>query len=739
MPILFNEKEMLFKLDTLSSSYIIQVYDEGYLLHLYYGAKIPDMNVKGLAFKGLHTSHNPGNEIINNRLGNDQEFSMDLAPMEYPTFGAGDFRTSAIQIKNSAGNSVTDIRYKGHRIYDGKPQLEGLPATFAREDEAQTLEIFAEDAVTGAAVTLIYTVFEGYGAMARSVRVTNTSDKAMDLEKVYSCSVDFPGMDYQMVNLYGEWFEEREEVHRNLQHGTQGIYSKRGGSSHEHNPFLALIGLDATEEHGECYGFNFVYSGNFVMEVDVDCRCCSRFTGGINPETFNWHLEPGETFQAPEMVMVYSNEGMTGMSHTFHRLYMKHLIRSRWRDVRRPVLINSWEAAYFDFDDDKLVAFAEEAKDLGIDMLVMDDGWFGKRNNDDSSLGDWYVNTDKLKGGLSSLIERVNALGLKFGIWYEPEMVSPDSDLYRAHPDWCLHVEGREKSIARNQLVLDMSRQDVRDNLFEQIASVFRNNKIDYIKWDFNRSLTEAASMLLPAERQGEVFHRFVLGTYELMDRFTREFPDVLFENCASGGGRFDAGMLYYSPQIWTSDDTDAIERLSIQFGTSLVYPVSTMGAHVADRPRTPLATRGDVALMGTFGYELDPRKLSDEDKELVKKQIEEYHRYYDLIHFGDLYRLIKPVDNAYHCAWQYVNEEKTETLVTVVTMRQRRTPFFILRLRGLDPTKLYKDMDTGEIYSGALLMNAGINLTPLHTGATDHAPSTDGTSLKKYFKELGN
>ncbi len=734
MSIIYNEKEKLFKLDTKGSSYIIQVFDEGYLLHLYYGAKIPDMNVKALAYKGMYASHHPSNPKINAIYGTDQMFSPDLAPMEYPTFGAGDFRTSALQIKNHMGNDVTDIRYKSHTIYKGKPKLKGLPATYANEDEATTLEIVCEDRVTNAEVTLIYTVFEEYSAMTRSVRVKNNSDEGMVLEKVHSAAVDFPSMDYKLVHLYGEWFEERKEVQRPLEHGKQGIYSKRGGSSHEHNPFAALIGSDATEDFGEAYGFNFVYSGNFVMEVDCDSRDCSRFVCGINPETFSWYLASDDSFQTPEVVMVYSNEGLTGMSKTFHKLYMKHLIRSKWRDVKRPLLINSWEAAYFDFDDDKLVEFAKEAHKLGIEMLVMDDGWFGKRNDDTSSLGDWYPNKNKIRGGLSDLIKRVNNEGLKFGIWYEPEMVNEDSELYRAHPDWCLHVDGRDGCIGRNQLVLDMSRPEVVDNLFEQMSEVFSNNNISYIKWDYNRSLTEAASATLQPGRQKEIFHRFILGTYELMERFTKAFPDVLFENCASGGGRFDAGMLYYSPQIWTSDDTDAIERATIQFGTSLCYPISSMGAHVAARPRVSLEARGDMAMMGTFGYELDPRKLSDEEKAIVKAQVADYHKYYDLIHFGDFYRLIKPTENNYHCAWQYVSENKDETLAVVFTMRQRRTPFFILKLKGLDPDTLYKDEETGEVYSGALLMNAGINLTPVVSEITDRAPGTDGTSLRKHF-----
>lgn len=737
MPVFFDEKNKIFKLDTTNSSYVIQIYNEGYLLHLYYGGKIPDNNVAQLKHRGMFASFCPNNQKVMENMGSDQIFSPDLAPMELSCNGTGDFRISALQIKNHNGDASTDIRYIGHKIYKGKPELAGLPATYASEDEAETLEIYTEDKTTGAFVTLIYTVFEAFSAMTRSLIVENKSDFSFDIERAYSCCVDFPEMDYKMTHLYGQWFKERTEANRKLEHGIQSIQSKRGSSSHNHNPFVALSRLDATEDFGEAYGFNFVYSGNFDMKIEVDQRCASRFIGGINPSDFSWKLEPGESFTAPEMVMVYSDEGLGGMSRTFHKLYMHNLIRSKFRDVVRPVLINSWEAAYFDFDDDKLVEFAKEAKELGIDMLVMDDGWFGVRNSDNCSLGDWYVNEKKLRGGLSSLIDRVNALGLKFGIWYEPEMISPDSDLYREHPDWCLQVRGRDKSIARQQYVLDMSRQDVRDNIFNQMYAVLSKNKIDYLKWDFNRNLTEVGSFALPADRQKEVFHRFVLGTYELMDRFTKAFPDILFENCSGGGGRFDPGMLYYSPQIWCSDNTDAIERLTIQFGTSMCYPISSFGAHVAHRPRTSLSTRANVALCGTFGYELDPRKLDDEEKALVKTQIKEYHKYNNVIQKGDFYRIIKPTDNPYHCAWQFVSQDKNEALLTVVTMRQRETPFFIIRLKGLDENKMYRDNETGELYSGALLMKAGINLTPKADGELDRPFASDGSSLKKYFTSV--
>ena len=732
MAINFDEQKKIFKLDTLNSSYAFQIYDEGYIVHLYYGGKIPDNNLTQFLNRGMYNSSHPENEKLLNSSGFGA-FSQDIQPMEYSTWGAGDYRLPCLEITNINGDSTTDVRYVGYKIYDGKPDI-GMPATFAAEDEAQTLEIYAEDKVTSAYVTLIYTVFEKLSAMTRAVKLENKSEDVLRINRILSCCVDFSGMDYDLVHLYGQWGKERTETRVPVSHGIQTISSTRGVSGHFHNPFMAVVGKDCTEEHGEAYGFNLVYSGNFEMSVEADARNTARFVGGIGHDGFEWKLEPGDSFMAPEMVMVYSDEGMGEMSRTFHKLYMQHLIRSKWKDVRRPILINSWEAALFDFDDDKLVAFAEEAKKLGMDMLVMDDGWFGKRNDDHSSLGDWFVNEKKLKGGLSSLIKRVNDIGLKFGIWYEPEMISPDSELYRAHPDWCIQVKGREKSIARYQYVLDITREEVRDNIFNQMYDVLSKNNIDYVKWDFNRYITEPGSLALPADRQKEVFHRFTLGTYDMMKRFTEAFPDILFENCSSGGGRFDPAMLYYSPQIWTSDCTDAIERLTIQFGTSLCYPASSFGAHVANRPRTPISTRGDVALWGTFGYELDPRKLSDADKETVKVQVKEYDKYYDLIHFGELYRVIKPTDDAFQCAWEFVSEDKSEALLTAVTMRQRETSNCVIKLKGLDPEKIYIDEETGERYSGALLMKAGFVITPVFKGWGIPMYGTDGSSIKKHF-----
>lgn len=722
MSISFNSEKKIFKLDSLNSTYAFQVFDEGYLIHLYYGAKIPDDNLESMYYHGRFASFSPSNEKVANK-----DFSPDMSPMEYSCEGAGDFRVSALAILNSDGNNVTDIRYTGHKIFNGKPEIKGLPSLYLNnENEAQTLEVYTEDKTTGAKITLIYTVFEDYSVITRSVVVENTSEKPFDIERVYSCCVEFPQMNYNMMHLYGKWLKERSLQIRHLAHGIQSIVSKRGSSSHYHNPFVALADDKATEDYGEVYGFNLVYSSNFSAEIEVDSSNSTRLIMGINPESFGWHLEKNEKFFSPEVVMVYSNEGIGGMSRTFHDIYRNNLIRGYWKNRKRPILINSWEACYFDFDDDKIVSFAERAKEMGIEMLVMDDGWFGERNDDTSSLGDWFVNEKKLKGGLGSLIERIRALGLKFGIWYEPEMISPESQLFKEHPDWCVHVPNRDKSIARQQYVIDMSRKDVRDNIFNQIYGLLSKYPVDYLKWDFNRNITEAGSALLPPERQKEFFHRFILGTYELMGRITKAFPEMLLENCSGGGGRFDPGMLSFSPQIWCSDNTDPIERLTIQFGSSMCYPDLCMGAHVSACDRTNIDTRANVALWGTFGYELDPNKMSEEDKEAVKKQIKKYHKFYDIIHSGDLYRIISPFENHYRAVWQFVSKDKNKTVLTSVVMRKPESPAFFVRLKGLDPNKYYIDEDDGGVYSGALLMNAGLDLT-----RTD---CSDGSSFIKYF-----
>lgn len=705
MSILFDEQKRLFKLDTSDTSYVIGIYEQNYLLGLYYGAKIPDMHFDSFIKRAVAFA--PANPVLGHN-----GFSPDTSPMEFSGTGSGDFRISAAAVRNADGNNVTDLRYSAHRIYKGKKPIPGLPTTYTNtDDEADTLEIDVLDGTTGALVTLVYTVFNNQPVMTRTVRVTNTSDKTMHVERLFSLSCSLPTMDYDLLTFYGRHVKERSLQRRALAHGIQGVRSMRGTTSHEQNSCTVLMRHGATEDCGDVYGFNLVYSGNFASLAECDTNGATRYLLGINPETFEWTLEPGDTFFAPEAVSVFTDKGLGEMSRIFHRFYSSNLIRGKYKTAKRPLLINSWEAAYFDFDSDKLIDFAKAAKELGIEMLVMDDGWFGKRNDDHSSLGDWYVNENKLVGGLKHLVDSVNAEGVKFGIWYEPEMISPDSDLFRAHPDWHVHVPNREPMQSRWQYVLDVSREDVRDNIWQQMYKVLSENNIEYVKWDFNRSITDAGSALLPPERQKEFHHRFVLGTYDLMNRLVTTFPNILFEGCSGGGGRFDPAILSFSPQIWASDNTDPVERLTIQFGTSISYPASTMGAHVSACGRTGYKTKGDVALWGTFGYELDPRKLTEDDKAIIRQQIADYHKYYDLIRSGDLYRVVSPFDNPYYAAWEFVAADKSEMLFTLVVMHYSEGGQCVLRFKGLDPDRTYTCEQDGETYSGAFLMNAGLNL----------------------------
>lgn len=705
MSIRFDEASRSFKLDTVSSTYLLRIHETGRLLQVYYGSPIPDVTVSDRDQRRGNASFSPNDP--------HSSFTPDAAPMEYGCNGAGDFRISALSVRNSDGNATTDVRYMAHRIYAGKKPIPGLPATYCNDDsEADTLEIDLEDRTTGIVATLCYSVFADMGVMTRNVRIANHGETSCRLERAMSLCIDLPAMNYDLITLYGRHVRERNYCRRPLARGIQGVESKRGSSSHTSNPFAAIVSRNADEDHGICYGFNLVYSSNFTAMAECDFNATTRFILGINPTDFSWNLGPGEVFHTPEAVMVFSDTGMGDMSRRFHRFYNRNLVRGKWKNAKRPLLINSWEGALFDFDTDKLIAFADEACKLGVEMLVMDDGWFGKRNDDTNSLGDWYVNEDKLPGGLSRLIEEVNARGLKFGIWFEPEMISPDSDLFRAHPDWHIHVPGREALIGRTQYVLDMSRPEVVDCIWNQMYAILANNKIDYVKWDFNRNISDAASAVLPAHQQGEFFHRFMLGTYELMNRLVTTFPDILLENCSGGGGRFDPGMLFYSPQIWTSDNTDPVDRTFIQYGTSLCYPTSSMGAHVSACRRTNFDTRGNLALWGSGGYELDPRKMTQEEKDKVLQQVAEYHKYYDVIHYGDLYRLLCPWDDHRFAVWQFVSQDKKEALVTKMTMDNVWDHFQIVRLRGLDPQMSYHCPQLNLTCSGALLMNAGVNLT---------------------------
>ncbi|MBQ8549284.1 MAG: alpha-galactosidase, partial [Lachnospiraceae bacterium] len=630
MAIQYNEQAKSFQLDTKAVSYVIGIADaEGFVGHAYFGKKLGEDDVTYLMRAGEH----PFTPESNSR---DRLSFLDCFPMEYPTGGVGDFRESAIVVRSCGGHRGLQLTFDSYHIYKGKKPLDGLPATWGSEEDTETLELVLTVKVLKVKAVLSYSVFEGIDAVVRSVKLYNESDAPVFIERIMSASMDMDNREYDKILLNGSWARERHMERTPVNYGIQGMSSVRGEEGHQTHPFMALLDKTTTEDMGDVYGINLIYSGNFLTLADRGQFDTVRLMTGINPEGFCWKLNPGESFQTPEAVLVYSAEGLNGMSHAFHDLYRTHLIRGEYRDKKRPILINNWEATYFDFTTEKLLAIAREASKLGIEMLVMDDGWFGNRFDDNRALGDWFVNEEKLTGGLKYLVDEVNKLGMKFGIWLEPEMISPNSELYRAHPDWAIQIPGRTAGLARNQYVLDMSRPEIQDYIFDLVAGILRSANIEYVKWDMNRPLSDIGSYALSAECQGELYHRYVLGVYRLQERLVTEFPHLLLENCSGGGARFDAGMLYYSPQIWCSDDTDAIERLTIQEGTALIYPLSAMGAHVSDCPNhavgrvTPFETRGYVALAGTFGYELDVTKIPEEDRNMIPDQVAMYHKYND-------------------------------------------------------------------------------------------------------------
>lgn len=709
MGILYDEKQKLFCLHTMTTSYVIGIAD-GYVGHAYYGKKLE--NLEGV-YDLLRTGEAPF--VPSKNMREKCSFS-DTFPTEYSTWGVGDYRESSLNIRTVSGHRACELTYVNYELFDGKRPLEKMPSTFAQNNEGvHTLELHCEDKAIGLKVVLSYSIFDDSDAIVRSVRLVNEGNEKLYVEKVLSACMDMDNEDFKMLSLSGSWARERHMTECDVTYGKHSVSSVRGESSHQEHPFMALMTPDTTEDAGDVYAMHFVYSGNFLAMAEASQFNSVRIVMGIHPEGFEWALAPGEAFQAPEVVCVYSDAGLGKMSRTFHDLYRNHLIRSPYLHKARPILINNWEATYFDFDTDKLVAIAKEAKKAGVEMLVMDDGWFGHRSSDDSSLGDWVVNEEKLPGGLNTLVEKVKAEGLLFGIWFEPEMISPDSKLYEAHPDWAIQIPGRRATESRAQYVLDLSRPEVVDYAYECVAKILRSADISYVKWDMNRQLTDVGSFYLDSEHQGELYHRYVLGVYELQERLVTEFPQLLLENCSGGGARFDPGMLYYSPQIWCSDDTDAIERLQIQEGTALIYPLSCMGAHVSDCPNhtvgrtTPFTTRGHVALAGTFGYELDITKISQEDRDEMKSQTEMYHKYHPLVREGDYYRVASWRKNHLYDCWEVVAKDKSEALVTYVQVlseanfKSRR-----LRLKGLDASAKYRLEETGEIYAGSVLMNAG-------------------------------
>ncbi|HEY9162303.1 MAG TPA: alpha-galactosidase [Desulfomonilia bacterium] len=708
MAITFDKDKGIFKLRAGSSDYVIKL-AWGDLVHLYWGKAVTDADLSPFirqAIRVYSPDTHPGEFV-----------SYDFLPLEYPFYGTGDFRQPAFQVQTSDGYRLAEPKYQGHSITKGKPALDGLPATYVENaDEAETLVIDMFDPLIGLRVLLSYTAFERYNAVARSVKFINESASNIKLLRALSFSLDFMNCDFEMLQLSGSWGRERHIHKRPLVPGTQSIESRRGVSSHQQNPFIALLKKDSTEDTGDVHGFSLVYSGSFLGSVEVDQYDYTRVAMGINPFDFGWTLEPGEKFQTPEAVLVYSDSGLTGMSQTYHELYSKRLCRGFYRDRERPVCINNWEATYFAFNEEQLLGIAKDFKELGAEIFVVDDGWFGQRNDDSSSLGDWFVNKEKLPGGLKSLGEKVLSLGMEFGVWVEPEMISKNSELYRAHPDWCIHAPGRRQTESRNQLVLDLSRADVCEYVINVLSDVFSSAPITYVKWDMNRSLTEIGSSLATPERQIETAHRFVLGLYGILDTLTAKFPHILFESCASGGGRTDPGMLAYMPQTWISDDTDAFERIKIQHGTSIVYPPISIEVHVSASPNhqihrmTPVMTRLHAGMAGNFGFEIDASKLTSQERELIKTNIALYKEIRPIVQFGRFYRILSPFEGN-ETAWIYVTEDKAKAVLFYFKKTAgAHEPFKILKLKGLDQAKNYTLVGLNQSFSGDTLMNAGIN-----------------------------
>ncbi|MGR9048556.1 alpha-galactosidase [Halobacillus faecis] len=731
--IFINEETQQFHLTNGQISYIFHVMKNGQLGHLYYGKALRDRD-----FRHFQDYANT-NPSTTHAFEGDPGFSLETVRQEAPVYGKGDFRTPALILEEHKGASVADFRYKNHQFIKGKPKLEGLPATFAGTSEAETLVVKLVDDRAQVEWDLMYTIFRDLPVITRSNRITNKGESSVTLKHSMAASIDLPDADYEMVHLSGAWARERHIETRTLTPGLSSIGSVRGASSHQHNPFLALKREETTEDSGEAIAMQFVYSGNFLAQAEVDHYDTTRLSMGIHPQAFQWKLAQDESFQNPEVIMTYTENGLNEMSQTFHDLHRKHLIAPRWMEKERPILINNWEATYFDFNEEKLDRFTDEARDLGVELFVLDDGWFGKRNDDTTSLGDWFVDHKKLPNGIGTLAKKVKDKGLQFGLWFEPEMISPESELMQHHPEWVVGPPHRHQTLERNQKVLDFANPQVVDYLFVRMSSLIEETELDYIKWDMNRNITEPYSQYL--YDQVNFFHQYILGVYELYERLTTKYPDVLFESCAGGGGRFDAGLLYYAPQAWTSDDTDAVERLKIQYGTSIAYPLCSMGSHVSAVPNhqtyrnTPLKFRADVAYFGTFGYEFDPSQLSEEEKAVVKEQITEFQSLRRLIHSGTFYRLSHPFENQ-DTAWMVVSEEKTEAVIGWYRAHYFPNPKNdqVLKLSGLDPEKRYEIEGTDRTFYGDELMYHGLPLGVEFNGANHEKAERSGDHQSQLF-----
>ena len=717
MSVLINKNDKTYTLYTNSSMYQMKVDGKGVLLHTYYGKRLAYSDMSYALHRNVYAFSPVSSDFgIYDRW--EDMYSLCNISQEISTFGNGDYRGSALNIRFPDGTLGFEPRFVSASIEKGKYKIPGLPAFYG--DNADTLIITLKDKVHDVYAHLYYGVFEEYDLITRSVRIENKTSEAIRIEKALSMTLDFPYGKYDLVTFHGRHAEERLLERNHIMYGTNSISSTRGASGAMQNPFAVICDEDADEDNGNVWGLALVYSGSFEINASKHQLNDVRVTVGINHENFNFEVLPNDVFCTPEVAMVYSDEGFDKMSRCYHKAIRNNLCRGKYKLARRPVLINNWEGTYFNFNGDKLVAMAKDAKELGVELFVMDDGWFGKRDDDRSGLGDWSPNEKKLGCTLAELANRINDVGLKFGIWFEPECISEDSDLFRAHPDYAFRMPGRSPSRTRNELVLDMSRKEVRDNIYDQISKILREVNVSYVKWDFNSNICNVYSADLPASRQGEVYHRYMLGVYELLERITTEFPDVLFESCSGGGGRFDCGMLYYMPQVWTSDDTDPIERLKIQYGTSFAYPVSTMGAHVSASPNhqssreTPLKTRGAVAYFGTYGLELDVTKMTHEEKEEIKRQIVEFKEHYDLIQNGEYHRLISPFSqDSNYCVWEVSSSDGKEALVCSVRNKIEANYNIseVVKLKGLIPEKYYTINGGKEKYLGGALMELGMPL----------------------------
>ena len=695
-------------LETAGTAYHMKIDGHGYLQHLYYGA---GTGHEDLSY--MYRTYDRGFSGNPYELRDDRTYSLDSMPQEYTSFGVGDFRVNSIAASCSDGSRCAEFRYMSHEISKGKYSIPGLPSVYDNGDTVETLTVNLMDNAANIMVRLHYAVFEELDIITRAAEIVNAGSGTVWLRKASSACLELPFGRWDMIHFHGRHCMERQPERVPLFHGIHTLSSGRGMSGHQHNPFVILCDRDATEDSGTCYGMMLVYSGSHRTEIELDQFDCVRAVMGLNDDRFRWELGPGESFHTPEVILSCA-EGLTQLSHRFHRVIRNNIVRGRFRYGHRPVLVNNWEATYFGFTEEKLLVIARKAAEIGAELFVLDDGWFRNRNDDNAGLGDWVPDRNKLPGGLESLIGKIKSMGLDFGLWIEPEMVSEDSDLYRAHPDWALTAPGRAPMMARNQLVLDMSRREVIEYLYETISGLLERYDISYIKWDFNRPISDIYSRSLPSARQGEVPHRYYLGLYELYERLVTAFPDVLFEGCAGGGGRFDAGMLFYSPQIWCSDNTDPVSRLMIQYGTSFGYPPSCMGAHVSASPNhqtgrsTPLSTRAAVAMAGSFGYELDLTKLTGSECEEIKEQIRLHRKIEPLVHDGLLYRLSSADESSRFVIWENVSPDRSEALLTIVVTdpKANGAPVHI-KLKGLDPGSVYSV--GGEIEcTGMALMQSG-------------------------------